>query len=178
MVITIPGSNTRVTVDGSFPHIIRAESNNFDTTGYVLAGNDFRDLSYHASYSGDTVYKTDALSGAECENLRVNKLPPTVVTKVILIDVATVTGGGATPTGNVKFTLYDALGCTGNVLTTETVALSTGSAESNRSVAIDADAARSYEVDYAGDSVYKAAGVFGTNDDGHCEDITVDLDTN
>ena len=45
-------------------------------------------------------------------------------------------------------------------------------------MAIMADGTRSYEVDYEGDSVYKAAGVFGTNDDGHCEDITVDLDTN
>ena len=84
--------------------------------------------SYKASVAGDANYVGDS---SDCENFTVNKAQPSILTKqdpdsgsvgdtyndtATLSDAVMLDG-----TGSITFTLYDAAGCDGNVIDTETV---------------------------------------------------------
>jgi len=79
-----------------------------------------------ASYSGDTNYESSDLAVLNCEDLTVNKVDPTIVTKVIVRDRAEVTGALAdAPTGTVTIKTYRSNDCSGGIKNTKTFTLPT-----------------------------------------------------
>jgi len=92
-----------------------------------------------------------------CEPLTINKLDPTIVTKVIVRDLAMVSGSDGTPTGNVTFVTYSSGDCTGTPVDTRDVDLSSGSADQGTAIEqtlMVGDNVRSYLATYNGDATY------------------------
>ncbi|MBI1741719.1 Ig-like domain repeat protein, partial [Candidatus Acetothermia bacterium] len=121
-------------------------------------------LSYMATYNGDANYNP---ATSACEPLPAVKLPSTVVTTIhdsshnpitaatvgtSVHDKATVSGSGPVPTGTVTFSLFNNTTCTGSPVSTQTVTLSGGMAESNPTVT--ALPGLCYQVTYSGDANY------------------------
>ncbi len=146
---------------------------------------------------------------AACENLTLNALTPSLVTEIhktvvpedhsditfgtvkvgtVIHDEVTVTGSGATPTGDVTFTLYEGDACEGPeggplapVITSfgtngngsETVTLVGGVAESpdfdtTGYLTTDASKSLSFRVSYGGSPIYKSGEV------ADCEPLTIE----
>jgi hypothetical protein len=150
-----------------------------------LPGN----LSYQATYNGDSNYRTTVTSN--CEPLTVNKFQSSIATHILkasdgsevtdsLIDLAgaaTVSvrdqaivtknpaGGGPTPTGTVTFQLFHSGSCTGTAATTETITLSSATCSGNPcaiglSSVFALDAnTLSYKATYSGDSNFLPSSV-------------------
>ncbi len=112
------------------------------------------------SYAGDDNYKSSDLALSDCEDLSVNKVDPTIVTKVIVRDRAQVTGALAVaPTGDVTFKTYRSNDCSGSPVDTVIRPLASGTAEqlagSEQLLEVGADVA-SYVATYEGDDNYNA----------------------
>lgn len=148
-----------------------AESDNFDTTGYVPMGSSSKVLAYKASYGGDGTYI--AADDSSCEDLRVVKRLPSLVTRIIVLDEAQLSGtGGVTPTGNIDFRIYSGTGCTGSLIATiNDVALDgnlIATLPDSAKQTLATSGSISYLADYDGDSNYVPV----TH---ACENITVQL---
>lgn len=112
-------------------------------------------LSVKATWSEDANYHG---SEAACEPLKINKLSPSIVTKVYVRDLAQVSGGGPVPTGTVTITAYSGDACTGTVVDQETHTLteSDGGAAMNANqqlLELNPDSV-SYRAEYSGNDVY------------------------
>ena len=114
------------------------------------------------SYAGDDNYKSSDLALSDCEDLSVNKVDPTIVTKVIVRDRAEVTGALAVaPTGSVTFITYRSNDCSGSPKDTVKLPLSSGAAKqsqgskSEQLLEVGAGVA-SFVATYEGDDNYNA----------------------
>jgi hypothetical protein len=132
-----------------------------------------------ADYAGDASNNATS-SGCMAEPVTIDKLNSTVTTTIhsaahtattsVLLgtsvhDNAVVSGGGATPTGSVSFSLYSTSNCSG-ATTSQSVALAGGSAES--SATTTGAGGLSYKVFYGGDANYNPSV-------GICEELAVTL---
>ena len=81
-----------------------------------------------AKYTGDLNY--EAAADSACEPLTVNKLPPSILTKVKVHDLAQVSGSGGQPEGTVTFEWFSNDSCSGTPDGTDTIPLVAGAAES------------------------------------------------
>lgn len=126
-------------------------------------------LSYHATYSGDSIYPSASYA---CEPLAVDKYTPAVSSYIKLHDVANVTGSASSgPTGSVTFKRFASNDCTGTY-SEMVVPLTVGTAEEWTDLASEhaqtTDGYVSYLVEYGGDDNYK-------EQTSGCEKVTVDL---
>ncbi|MDI3324160.1 Ig-like domain-containing protein [Pontibacterium granulatum] len=177
-VISQPDPVKDLTADGKdyLANGRTAESDNYDTTGYVPITLTNKQLSYRASYAGDQFYKSGVEAG--CEKLTVNKRLPTISTHVIILDRAEVSGDAAVlPTGTVDFEIYKDTGCTGTLLQTiNNIDLvqsngnlfATLSDANKRIITATGTSSISYKAKYDGDANYVPV----TH---ACEDVTVTL---
>ncbi len=116
-----------------------------------------------ASYSGDATHDPASTAcGDANESSVVSKAAASITSSQSFYpnDSATVSANaGGTPTGSVKFTLYDGAGCTGNVLyDPAAVNLSGGTASTNNtSVAVSSSKTVYWKVEYSGDTSHNAA---------------------
>ena len=117
--------------------------------------------SYKASVAGDANYVGDS---SDCENFTVNKAQPSILTTQdpasgsvgdTYNDTATLSDGVMLDgTGSITFTLYDAAGCDGNVIDTETVDNISANGDYSTQTGVKLDSAGTYYwvASFSGDS--------------------------
>ncbi len=151
-----------------------------DVTAFTQTPATPGSYAFRASYAGNSAYTS---ATGPCEPLTVNALTPTVATSIhnaahavvtsvnagtTVHDSVTVTGSGATPTGNVTVSWFTNGTCTGTAAATSTAtALVAGTVDVTAFTQTPATAGSfAFRAAYAGDSVYSAA-------TGPCEPLAV-----